>query len=333
MQNKILSRRKELQFIISFFEKRFIFTEDIFWKILQSGKPDIDKINHPGRKLNFQSDGFYFCAATPPSKGGETITTLFAFAAISKKKFTCHMAGLTPGLISFLAVFFLFNICLYSQSADYSRIFEADWEQALKFEKENRSWMQNAARENKVPYDNVIAVIFPELVRYSALRDKMEITVLKALYINLGDKYANFSIGRFQVKPSFAEYIRKESSSRPNRRSVPQFPRPGDFSNLSEYRKSIVTDLESPEREFLYIIAFYRLCEKKFELGSMSDKMKIRFLATAYNYGIDREQKEIEQMTDKKYFNTRLFKTENYSYADVALFWYENFSTADKKVN
>lgn len=243
------------------------------------------------------------------------------------------VTGISQKFIAFLGTIFLLNICLYSQSADYSKIFGADWEQALKFEKENRLWMEKAAEENKVPYNHVIAVIFPELVRYSALRDKMEITVLKALYINLGDQYTNFSIGRFQVKPSFAEYIRKESSSRPNRRSVPQFPRPGDFSNLSEYRKSIVTDLESPEREFLYIIAFYRICEKKFDLGSMSYKMKIRFLATAYNYGIDREQKEIEQMTDKKYFNTRLFKTENYSYADVALFWYENFSTVDKKVN
>ncbi|HOW39148.1 MAG TPA: hypothetical protein PL123_01305 [Bacteroidales bacterium] len=270
---------------------------------------------------------------SPPSKGGETITTLFAFAAISNKKNTCHLAGLTPLFISFLAVFFFLNICIYSQPADYSKIFGTDWEQALKFEKENRLWMEKAAEENKVPYNDVIAVIFPELVRYSALRDKMEITVLKALYINLGDQYANFSIGRFQVKPSFAEYIRKESSSRPKRRSVPQFPRPEDFSNLSDYRKSIVTDLESPEREFLYIIAFYRICEKKFDLSSMNEKMKIRFLATAYNYGINKKQEEIEKMTDKKYFNTRLFKTENYSYSDVALFWYENFSAADKSVN
>ena len=38
-------------------------------------------------------------------------------------------------------------------------------------------------------------VIFPELVRYSAIRDKMEITLLKTLYRNLGEDYADFSVG------------------------------------------------------------------------------------------------------------------------------------------
>ena len=30
-------------------------------------------------------------------------------------------------------------------------------------------------------------------------------------------------------------------------------------------------------------------------------------------------------MIDKKFFNTKLFKTENYSYAEVALFWYNQY--------
>ena len=54
-----------------------------------------------------------------------------------------------------------------------------------------------------------IAVVFPELIRYSALRDKIEITLLKSLYIYKGDDYADFSIGQFQMKPSFAELIHK----------------------------------------------------------------------------------------------------------------------------
>ena len=52
---------------------------------------------------------------------------------------------------------------------------------------------------------------------------------------------------------------------------------------------------------------------------------RLKFLATAYNYGIDKNSAEIEKMTDKKFFNTKLFKTENYSYADVSLFWYKQY--------
>jgi hypothetical protein len=215
----------------------------------------------------------------------------------------------------------------FPQSLKYNEIFGSDWEKALSFEKENRDWMKPILERNNVPYDIAIAVVFPELVRYSALRDKMEITLLKALYINLGEQYANFSIGQFQVKPTFAEFIRKEGPSVLGRRSGISFPQPDEFESVSEYRKSIVIDLEKPETEFNYIVAFYKLCEKRFRINRLDTYDKVKFTATAYNFGINREADEIRNMIDKKYFNTKLFKTQNYSYSDVALFWYENYRT------
>jgi hypothetical protein len=215
----------------------------------------------------------------------------------------------------------------FSQSPDYKEIFGSDWDKALAFERDNRIWMQKALELNDIPYDVALAVVFPELVRYSALRDKMEITLLKALYINLGEQYANFSIGQFQIKPSFAEIIRTEGPSVLGRKSGISFKQPDEFESLSDYRKSIVTDLEKPDTEFNYVIAFYKLCEKKYRTGRMEGEYKIRFLATAYNFGIGKKAEDIEKMIDGKYFNTKLFKTQNYSYADVALFWYNNYRT------
>ena len=229
-----------------------------------------------------------------------------------------------------LSVFiFLLNVFTrtFSQSPDYKEIFGSDWERALAFERENRSWMQPLLEHNNIPYDLAIAVIFPELVRYSALRDKMEITLLKALYINLGEQYANFSIGQFQIKPTFAEIIRKEGPTVLERKSGIIFRQPDEFENVSDYRKSIVTDLEKTETEFNYVVAFYKICEKKFRIGRMEQTKKLKFLATAYNYGLDKSAEEIESMTGGKYFNTKLFKTQNYSYADVALYWYDNYRT------
>ncbi len=219
---------------------------------------------------------------------------------------------------------FLFFAEASSQSAGYDKIFGSDWKRALAFERENRNWMQPVLERNKIPYDYAIAVIFPELVRYSALRDKMEISLLKALYINLGEQYADFSIGQFQIKPSFAEIIRSEGPAALGRRSGIRFKQPGEFESISWYRKSIVADLEEPETEFNYVIAFFKICEKKYRIERMDEIHKLKFLATAYNYGIDKSAEQIEDMINSKYFNTRLFKTENYSYADVALFWYLN---------
>ena len=234
-------------------------------------------------------------------------------------------------LVLQLTVCFLFLICtldpVYSQPSDYSEVFGNDWDKALEFEKENRTWMKPLLDRNNIPYDIAIALIFPELVRYSALRDKMEITLLKALYINLGETYANFSIGQFQMKPSFAEIIRREAPSALARRSGISFRQASEFGSISDYRKSIVTDLEDPKTEFLYLVAFCKIADKKFRTYRMDERDRVRFLATAYNYGIDKSKEEIESMADKKFFNTKLFKTQNYSYAEVSLYWYDNYRT------
>ena len=78
-------------------------------------------------------------------------------------------------------------------------------------------------------------------------------------------------------------------------------------------------DLEDPKTEFSYLVAFIKICGKNFRTNRMDEISGLKFLATAYNFGIDKNSAEIEKMTDRKFFNTKLFKTENYCYADVSL--------------
>jgi hypothetical protein len=224
--------------------------------------------------------------------------------------------------VLFLIPFLLsFRTCT-AQPLDYSEIFGSDWQKALLFVEDNNTWLKPALEKYKIPYSEAIAVVFPELVRYSALRDKMEITLLKTLYRNLGDDYADFSIGVFQVKPSFAERVLVEAYSTMGWKARALFKKREAFKNDREYRSAIIKDLEDPVTEFNYIIAFFKICEKHFTADKTDEASKIRLLATAYNAGFWKSKEEIETMYDLKFFNTRLFKTENYSYADVSLFWY-----------
>jgi len=216
---------------------------------------------------------------------------------------------------------------LQSQSLNYAEIFGDDWNKALIFESENRSWMAPLLAGNDIPYYLAIAVIFPELVRYSALRDKMEITVLKALYINLGDEYANFSVGRFQMKPSFATMIREQSSVFLGRKSGSLFKLGLENDDIQDFRKQIIAELEDPQTQFTYLIAFLKICEKKYRLNRKDEPARIKFLSTAYNYGIDKTATRIDSMISRKFFNTRLFSTENYSYADVSIYWYNQYKS------
>ena len=236
-----------------------------------------------------------------------------------------NVAGKKAAIFLTLLLALAVGVQSQNQLPDYSVIFGNDWQKALSFLKENEGWITPALERFNIPCGEAVAVVFPELVRYSALRDKMEITMLKTLYRNLGDDYANFSIGVFQVKPAFAEEIHERVFAGTDKELKSLFMKRSSFPNKRLYRASIISDLENPETELNYIIAFYRICEKRFGKEWPDKDSKIRFFATAYNTGRLNNENEIKAMTNKKFFSTRLFKGETYSYADVALYWYNNF--------
>ena len=223
---------------------------------------------------------------------------------------------------NFLSAFFclLFAGSSCAQTPDFKEIFGQDWDKAVKYEKENRVWIEPLLKKNHISYPVAMAIIFPELIRYSALRDKMETTLLKTLYVNLGEDYANFSIGEFQMKPSFAEKIRSQLNS--NNRGKNAFRKIEEFDDVKDFRKSIVKDLENPEIQTYYLIAFIKICESKFSISRMEESYQIRFLATAYNFGFEKARKDVDAMIPRKFFSTKLIKNETYSYADISVFWY-----------
>jgi hypothetical protein len=221
----------------------------------------------------------------------------------------------------------------FSQSPDYKSIFGQDWNKAEIFVEENRAWIESKLKQYNVSYPEAIAVIFPELVRYSALRDKIEITLLKTLYINLGEEYANFSIGHFQMKPSFAEMIHEKARGAMGIKSGRFFKLKSEFEDMNSYRASILADLENPRTELNYLIAFIKICEKKFNLKLKDESERVKFLATAYNYGFSKSAEEIEKMYDKKFFRTTLLRTENYPYSDVSLCWYNQYLAKPSSFN
>jgi hypothetical protein len=217
-----------------------------------------------------------------------------------------------------------------SQSLNYREIFGEDWKKAAAFEKENRSWIEPILHENHISYPVAISVIFPELIRYSALRDKMEITLLKTLYINLGDDYADFSIGVFQMKPSFAEFIR-EDAPRITGHGKGLLDTRSRYSDIKGFRKSIVSDLEDPKTQIYYLIAFIKLCKERFKTDQRDEVSQVKFLSTVYNYGPGKTESQIDSMSNRKFFNTKLFKTENYSYSDISVYWYNLYTTEPKE--
>ncbi len=99
----------------------------------------------------------------------------------------------------------------WSQEIDYPQLWKDSWQKAEAILQDNRPFMKREASRMDIPLDEAVAVIFPELVRYSAIRDALEISLLKTLYVYKGDDYADFSVGIFQLKPSCAVQIRQKA--------------------------------------------------------------------------------------------------------------------------
>jgi hypothetical protein len=132
------------------------------------------------------------------------------------------------------------------------------------------------------------------------------------------------------MKPSFAETIRESSSSLMGRRLRKDLEGKSAYRDEKIYRSDIVTDLQDPVTQLNYLVAFIKLCELNYAGCWSDERSKVKFIATVYNTGLDKKPEEIAAMTDKKFFTTKLFKSENYCYSDVALCWYDNYRNQDK---
>ncbi len=210
---------------------------------------------------------------------------------------------------------------------DYAQIFGNNWHKAVDFIEGNRDWMKKICLKNGVDFNFVTAMVFPELVRYSALRDQAEITLLKALYVHYGKEYSDFSVGVFQVKPSCAENILKHLSRPLSRDLEVRTQYIHDLPSAREKRKAIVAELEDPAGEFSMVVAMVKILEKKYNrVGWKNQDEKLRFFSTAYNSGFTLPEKNIREMMKSKHFHTRLGRSSvTYSYSDISSAWFRIF--------
>lgn len=165
------------------------------------------------------------------------------------------------------------------------------------------------------------AIVFPELLRYSKLRDKIEAEALKTLYVQYGAQYANFSIGPFQMKPSFAEKLEKECLEFQLGHYLAT-----DTLPTCEARQNRVKRLSSNEGQITYLQTFIKTMNQKFDTYSFrSPTEKVELYATAYQMGYWANIDNIKKFKNEKYYHTDFWPTKTtkyYSYAAIALFYY-----------
>lgn len=214
----------------------------------------------------------------------------------------------------------------YSCDEKYDEIFYESYKNAVKFIDQNEVKFINELGINNVIRLEKISIIFPELIKYSRYKDILETAALELIYINYGKEQADFSIGYFQMKPSFIESL--EDKIIQNNYLNQKYSKLINFKDYSikSKREERIARLQTLDWQLKYLNCFYDYLSNKYiKVEWENIESKIHFFATAYNHDFKADKKEIEKWIDQKIFPYGLVKgKQQYAYSDIAVFYYKN---------
>ncbi len=218
--------------------------------------------------------------------------------------------------------------CLFTfsapQAVKYDVLFADEYKSALNYTSKN----VDAFKESGIKYNNdpqlLTSIVFPELMRYSLIKDVLETSALELAYIDGGCEVADFSIGRFQMKPSFVEDLERQIEANDSLKKI----YPTILSFKSSEPKAIRTErlkrLSALNWQVIYLNCFVSIVKNKFpEQTFSSPSDKVMFYSSAYNGGYHKSSKHIVNNESAKYYpyGTK-YKGDQYSYASVADYFY-----------
>jgi hypothetical protein len=225
-----------------------------------------------------------------------------------------------------LVIVFLISSSFLTQAKDsYEDYFQDEQEDVAQFLRVYEPKLQQKSHKYCHQNNFVTAIIYPELLRYNYVQDFIETAGLELIYIRYGSKTVDFSIGHFQMKPSFAEQIEKY---------IEKYP-----IEFSKYKKLIFTRkstslfqrkirlvrLKQIDWQLNYIHAFIAICDHKFHfLKFTTSKDKLRFYAACYNIGFHKKYQNILQNENLNTFpNGSKYLGTQFCYASIASAYYQ----------
>ena len=197
-------------------------------------------------------------------------------------------------------------------SVNYPKVFGDDWTSAVQYVHEHHAAWKPLFEAFGVDARLAEAVVFPELIRYSRWQDEIETAAVNGLYVLQGVSGANFSIGRFQMKPSFAEEVEAAWNQSALAKEY------GFVFNLqdgAEARRSRIRRLGTMEGQCRYLAIFIRL--------QFLRHPQLRI----YNRSFSTTWEQAGQLRHQKHFHTDIVvtrHTKRYCYAAIAKAFYRS---------
>ncbi|GMO11453.1 MAG: hypothetical protein Ta2A_19880 [Treponemataceae bacterium] len=211
---------------------------------------------------------------------------------------------------------------IYSLDADaYRSKFAAHYFEALRYVNKIKPLLYNKLQDQFLT-DIGIAVIFPELTRYSFIRNIAETKVLEFSYVVGG--HVDFSVGMMQMKPSFAGQLELDADEY-CKINYPELFKSGDDEQAN--RGLRISRLKNLNHQVEYLSVFLHIMGDKYPKLAADPLKMVSIFSAAYNSGYDKTFEELEQNALKYYFPYgKNRKGEQYSYTEIAVDYYKKIA-------
>ena len=217
-----------------------------------------------------------------------------------------------------------------SQDRELKNAFGKEWKKAAQRVRVHRAQWHKIFESLDADAQECEAIIFPEQLRYSRLQNGMEEGATIALYVKGGTQAANFSVGYFQMKPSFVEEVEAAWMKSPLRHKYKLY---FDLRDSQSSRQKRLERLLDEQWQCVYLGMFYRLVRERIpELEELSGRERVIIMATAYNRDFDASLEQLQLMREDYMFHTDIFPSENteyYSYGEISAQWYSEIIKLD----
>ncbi len=213
----------------------------------------------------------------------------------------------------FLAMFYFFSSTKFSEQVNL------DFNFALSYFKKIDKQATIISKKYELKKSDILPVVFPECARFNNFSNLLEKSILDYYYVENGSESSDFSIGYFQMKPSFIEKlensIENDSIFHVDLRQKFAYKSTAAKSQREERLKR----LENENWQLEYLCAFVKLMKNRYLQEDISSN-ELSFVAAAYNYGFFKKTDEILKWQEIKAFPNGIHnQAQNYAYSDLAV--------------
>lgn len=222
---------------------------------------------------------------------------------------------------------YLLSFLLPATVVNYAAHYGDSYQKAQDWVQDHQSILQVQASWHGLEATELAAIIFPELIRYNEWQNLLETEALALAYVEGGTAWADFSIGAFQMKPSFAEAIEQCLLDWPEGKAA--FPRllPQPKYSPTQQRQARLDRLCTVQGQVQYLCAFVVWMQTRtgFYLVTPTPTQKITLLATAYNSGFQQDWPTLQRRSQQHFFpyGAKYPQEGQHAYAAVAVSYYQ----------